>query len=530
MRALKEPGWRVCVSAAIALALGVSTPTLAQDTTAAAAPSTDSIVVSTGAPLIDLPVRRQEYRVGAGDILAISIFGATNRQLTVEVNPEGIVVMPRIGLVPVQGLTLDAAERAIRSAVLEQFQNVDVFVTLSQVRRFNVFVLGDVESPGVRSASAVTRVSELVRELPDSIIRRRIVVRHADGDTAIADLARFALLGEIDANPLLREGDAVLVSTVDETVGAFGRVGFPGVYEFVEGETLADFLTLVLGPNGWPSDAADSIRLARFSGPRTREVTVLSTNDALGPTGAAMPMRAFDAVYVPGRSNFMLQHFARAEGQVVHPGVYPVEPGVTSVSDLIAMAGGITPDASLTAATLRRTVARRDQAEVTELERMPPELLSEEERRILEIETRGDASNVVVDFEALLARGERALDQRLQAGDVLFVPRLRNDVVVLGAVRQPGIVPFGRGREVAHYIGLAGGFSDLADRGDVVVLKGKLGTRLSAGEADDLDPGDTVIVPFRERRTFLEIMQDVSSVLAPISAVILTIIALDNAL
>ena len=490
----------------------------------------DTSYVTTGAPLIDVPVRRSEYRVGAGDVLSIAIFGATNRQIQVEVSPEGIVVIPRIGLARVQGLTVDEAERAIRTAVFEQLHNVDVFVTLTQVRRFNVFVLGDVASPGVREASAVTRVSELLRELPDATSRRRIFVRRADGDTVLVDLARFSLLGDLESNPLLREGDAVLVPTIDERVRVFGRVSFPGVYEYQPGETLAELLTLVTGGAPWWSDAGDSIRLARFTGTSTRDVRVLSVADALGPVGQALTLRPFDAVYVPRRSNYMEQHFAEAQGQVVHPGEYPIEPGVTTVSELIAMAGGLTERASLASATLRRTEQRRDQAEINELERMPPELLSEDEQRIMDIQSRGDASNVVVDFEALLRRGEDALNQVLQPSDVLFVPRIRPDVVVLGAVHQPGIVPHTNGQDAEHYVRLAGGFSDLADEGDIVILKGKLGTRLSEDEVDSLDPGDTVIVPFRERRSFLEWMQDVTNIVTPITAIVLTIIALDNAL
>ena len=522
------------LAAALAVIGSAALPTRAQtpDTTAADRPEADadSTFTSAGAPLIDVPIRRTEYRVGPGDVIGIAIFGAVNRQMHLGVNPEGILVIPRIGLVRVQDLTVEEAESEIREAVFEQLRNVEVFVTLTEVRRFNVFVLGHVPQAGVRSASAVTRVSELLADLPEPSAHRRITIRRANGDSVSVDLARFTLLGDLDANPMLREGDAVIVPAIDERVRAFGRVPFPGAYEYVPGETLAEFLTLVMGGQEWLSDAADSVRLARFVGTRAREVRVISTADAVGSMGQQIRLQPFDAVYVPSRSNYMEQHFAEAQGQVVHPGTYPIEPGITTVSELLAMAGGLTEQASLAAATLRRTVIRRDQAEVTELERMPPELLSEVERGILEIESRGDATNVVVDFEALLQRGESALDQPLQPGDVLFVPRLRNDVVVLGAVHQPGIVPYSGGDGVAHYVRLAGGFSDLADRGDIVVLKGKLGTRLSAREAGALDPGDTVIVPFRERRTFIEWMQDISSIVTPITALVLTVIALDNAL
>jgi protein involved in polysaccharide export with SLBB domain len=479
------------------------------------------------APLLDVPIERTTYRLGPDDVIDVSIFGEVNRQFSVRVTPEGTLILPGIGFVNVLDLNLNEAEAQLRLLINRNYRNVDVYATLSRVRRFNVFLVGAVPEPGVRAASAVTRVSELIPP-SDSVIRRNVLVRRAGGDTLRVDAARFRQLGDINANPLLRQGDVVLVPPIDRTVMVFGRVDFPGTYEYRPGEALADLLTVANGGDQFPSNAADTVRIARFTGPEERTVVLMSRAEALGARGRAMIIEPFDAVYVPERANFMEPKSAMITGQVVRPGTYPIYPGVTTARSIVEMAGGFTDEASLVTATLRREPVKRDDLAL-DLQAIPPELLTPHERGILLIRTQGDESNVVLDFQALFAEGTNALDQPLQAGDSLHVPRRRDEVVVLGAVRQPGVVRHAPMRPPSYFLDQAGGLTRRADGGEVVVLKAKLGTRLQASEVDQLDPGDTIIAPFKETRTFMDYVRDVSAVATPLSALILTWLAIRNA-
>jgi protein involved in polysaccharide export with SLBB domain len=424
-------------------------------------------------------------------------------------------------------LNLDEAEEQLRLLVHRNYRNVEVYATLSRVRRFNVFLVGAVAEPGVRPASAVMRVSQLLPPT-DSIVRRNIMVRRAGGDTLRVDPARFRQLGDLEANPLLRQGDVVLVPSLDRTVTVLGRVDFPGVYEYRPGESIADLLGLAIGGDQFPSNAADTVRLARFVSPEERTVMLMSVEEAVGSLGQSMLVQPFDAVYVPERSNFMQQKFAMITGQVRRPGTYPIYPGITTARGLVEMAGGFTDEASLVNSTLRRTPPERPDLGL-DLQSMPADLLTQRERNILHIRSQGDDSNVVLDFQALFAEGINALDQPLQTNDELHVPRRRDEVIVLGAVRQPGVVRHVPLRPPTYFLDQAGGLTSRADRSEIVVLKAKLGTRLQASEVTTLDPGDTLIAPFSETRTFLDIVRDVSAVVTPLSALVLTALAIRNA-
>jgi protein involved in polysaccharide export with SLBB domain len=483
--------------------------------------------VQAAAPLLDAPVSRTGYLLGPGDVLSLSLFGDLNQLQALTVTPEGTVVIPSVGVVRVLGMNLDQAQDAVRAAVLRYYRNVSVNLSLTQVRSFKVFVLGDVPSPGVRVATAATRVSEVLPSVTGGVIRRSVLLRRASGDTLRVDLARFIQTGDVSANPTLREGDAVVVPTLDQQVQAYGRVFFPGTYEYRRGETLAGFLSVANGGGGFPSDAADTLRVSRFTGAGSREFLAMSQADALGARGREMVMQPGDAVYVPARANFHLQKTATVTGQVVHPGTYPIRPDTTTVRELVAMAGGFTPLASLAFATLQRAPGQTGGTDaLRELRTVPPDLLSPSEREILRVRQESTPGNVVIDFQQLFAGGQGAYDQTLQAGDVLNVPQARNEVAVLGAVRFPGILQARPGQTLEQYVALAGGYARRADRGHTVVLKPRSDHPVDARDVATVDPGDTVIVPFRERHTLLQRFTAANTVIGALSGLALTIAAL----
>src|SRR5690606_2602723 len=156
----------------------------------------------------------------------------------------------------------------------------------------------------------------------------------------------------------------------------------------------------------------------------------------------------FDAVFVPRRGNYMEQRTVTIQGEVQKPGRYPLRPNITTVRDLLEMASGVTPLASpkLTFLQRRRTGPRSGKSEP--LATVPPELLSQAERRIMQVVSRSDEENVVLD----ISNSSPAHDLTLRHGDVLFVPQRRSEVVVLGAVRRPGMVVHSENQPIEHFV------------------------------------------------------------------------------
>jgi len=475
-------------------------------------------------PLLDTPVSRQTYPLGPGDVLSVAVFGEVSHVFSVPVTPEGTVVIPEMGIARVLGLNLDQAQERVRQVVSRLYRGVDVTVTLSRIRTFKVFVVGDVSSPGVRTATAATRVSEVVPEAaPGRTWRRNLLLRRAGGDSVRVDLARFMLLGDPSANPTLREGDALLVPPADLRVDVFGGLRFTGAYEFRPGESLADFLTVANAGGGFPSNAADTIRLTRFVDARTRRDYLFSQAEAMGARGQAFVLQPMDALFVATVSNFKVQVTAEVTGEVMHPGKYPVRSDTTTVRELVEMAGGFTPRASLTQARLVRVapVSTRGDAE---LRAVPPEQLTREERQILQVRTLSDANAVVIDFRQLYAEGGDAYRQTVRGDDRLDVPQRRSEVVVIGAVREPGILSYVPGQGVEGYVARAGGATRRADVRRAVVIRARSGARERVRDINRVDEGDTVVLPYREEREFNDVVRTAATVVTTITGLIISVV------
>lgn len=501
---------------------GASDASRAAEREAAAQPQ-----VMLGPPVpLDAPIDRQTYLLGPGDVVTVALIGALNLTHSLTVSPEGTILVPTVGIIDILDLNIDQAQQRVRERVLRYYRSVDVRLNLAQLRTFKVFVVGNVRNPGERSATPATRVSEVIPTADEEgRLARGVVLQRANGDSVPVDLARFLHTGDLSQNPKLRAGDVLLVPAINKTIDAVGRIAYPGTYAYRPGESLRQFLITANGSADLPSGAADSIRILRYSDANSRTTIMLSQAEAFGERGATLLMHPFDAVFVSKIANYKVQARATAMGQVVHPGVYPIIPGVTTITDLVTLAGGFTTEASLAQASLRRLPRITDDDSVGALQAIPPEYLSDRDMRIRIADESGDQSYVAIDFEQLFVAGQKAYDQPLQAGDELYVPRERSEVAVVGAVVRPGIVQYKPGQSIAYFVALAGGYSEQAARKDVVVFKANRGNQVAWSDVDTLDPGDRIVVPFEKPHTTLDRVQTVQLIVTTISGLILTILA-----
>lgn len=474
-------------------------------------------------PILDAPISRTAYPLGPGDVLSVAVIGAFSHVYAVPVTPEGTVVIPEMGIVRVLGLNLDQAQERVRQLVNRFYRGIDVAVSLTRIRTFKVFVAGDVTSPGARVATAATRVSEVLPEAgPDKTWRRNLLLRRANGDSVRVDIARFMLMGDASANPTLREGDALVVPPPDLRIQVFGGLRFIGAFEYRPGESLAEFLTVANAGGGFPSASADTVLLTRFVDAVNRREYRFSQAEAMGARGQAFLLQPSDGLYVARVTNFREQVTAEVRGEVRRPGIYPIRNDTTTVRELVEMAGGFTPRASLTQARLTRQPPPLNRGE-TELRSVPPEQLTRQERQILQVRQLSDATSVVIDFRQLYAEGGDASRQTVRLGDRLDVPERRNEVTVLGAVREPGILGFRPGQGPGAYVARAGGATRRADVSRAVVIRSRSGGRELARDVAQIEEGDTVILPYRDEPDLLRVFQTVGSVVGTITSLVITI-------
>jgi len=467
------------------------------------------------------PVDDTIYIVGPGDRFTITVWGAAVAASQVTVAPDGHLVIPGVASIPVSGLTLADARGLIAEELGSVYRNVEFSISLTGLRRVRVNVLGEVEEPGAYVATALETASDLIARaggLLETASRRNIVVTRGSGGTARVDLTRYLNAGDVSADAPILDGDVIYVPHMLQYVHVMGAVARPGRYEFVEDESARALLELAggLGRAAVP----DSAELRRFIDDRTTRPVSLDLTDA---RDLAVRIEPGDQLYVPARSDWREARFVRIEGEVTLPGYYGINDNVDRVSDIVERAGGPTGRASLHDALIIRL--RPDDEPDPELERLqdiPVDQMTETEYAYLKTRYRQDMRSVVVDFEALLG-GEETEDPLLKHNDRIIFPKARRTVLVSGQVMMPGHVRYESGERFRHYIELAGGFTDDANRGRVRVIRDGTGHQVSARRAREIFPGDEIWVPEAPEEDWWENVREVAAFLSSVATIYLVI-------
>ena len=127
-------------------------------------------------------------------------------------------------------------------------------------------------------------------------------------------------------------------------------------------------------------------------------------------------------------------------GAVHQPGSYAIHQNVSTLLDMISLAGGPMDNAGGIAYVIRNSDRGKN-----------PE-------------------RIKIDLEELLQKGQLDLNPVLGAGDVVFVPKAPL-IYVYGCVRQAGGFTFRKQLRILESIALAGGMTDLANHSDVTLIR-----------------------------------------------------------
>ena len=439
-------------------------------------------------------INPEEYKVGPGDNIFISISGIEERNFNLLINHEGYLYIPRIGAVDLRNKTLEEAKLLIKSSLEKNFRNVDIYIALGEVRKIKVSLIGNVINQSSIVLSSNSRLQDLLKSTtglnPSSDIRN-IKIVSKDGSTGSYDLLSFLRNGDFKQNPFLKDGDVVTVKRVNKIVSILGLVLYPATYEFREGETINDLINLAGGLTY--KARKDSIELIRFNDDGINQFSQYFSYDYIQQN--SIELKFSDLVVVRELTTYYDEQWVSIEGKVKYPGVYNIVKNKTKLSEIINQAGGFLEDASLVDATLYRTDA--DSSYDPEFERIkliPRVDMTDDEYDYLKAKSRQRYGKVVVDFNSLFKDGKLNEDVILKRKDVIKIPEKKNYISIIGQVVNPGNIVYSSNLKVSDYIQLAGGFSWRAIEGDVRVIKVNTGEWVDADDVETLDPGDTIWV------------------------------------
>ncbi|HEY6625663.1 MAG TPA: SLBB domain-containing protein, partial [Ignavibacteriaceae bacterium] len=298
-------------------------------------------------------INPEEYRVGPGDKIFISISGVTEISNTFIIDQEGFLYIPRIGGIDLRKNTLTVAKEKISDAILRYFKDVDIFISLVDFRMIKISLVGSVTKPSVFVLSANSRLMDLVtgsKQLNDNSDLRNINVVSKEGETKNYDLLSFLRFGDFTNNPILVEGDVVMIQKVDKVVRISGQINYPALYEFRSEETIEDLIKLA---GGFTFDARkDTIELIRFLDDGKTQISNYFSYDEIAQNNIYLQNK--DHIVIRKIPEYLIDHYVVVNGYVRYPGWYKINKNSTTLQDMIEEAGGFLDEASLTEASVTR--------------------------------------------------------------------------------------------------------------------------------------------------------------------------------
>lgn len=478
----------------------------------------------------DGSVDAETYVLGPGDKIFVSISGLEEIVFNLVIDQEGNLYIPKVGGIDLNNTTLSEGKKKIISSVDKYYKNVDVFITLLDFRKIKASLVGDVKYPSSQVLTANSRLLDLItgsKGLSETSNYRNIKIVSRNGEENKYDLLKFLRYGDKSNNPFLREGDVVLVDKVDKVVTIYGEIKYPGVYEFLEGETVMELLNLA----GSFTHLArkDTVEIMSFDDKGNKQTSKYYSYDEIGKDPVEMKVQ--DQVIVRQIPEYYINRFIEIEGFVKYPGWYKIIKDSTTLKEIIEEAGGFMKEASLAEASLTRTIGiNTNDPEFERLKQIPRADMTDDEYDYLKAKSRERSGKVVVDFEKLFRDNDLSENVVLKRNDVINIPEAKNYINLLGQFVNPGKIIYKEGLTVNDYIGLAGGFGWRALENEVRVVKAKTGEWIEADEIDSLKPGDTIWVPedppgpkFWE--VFTSVLQVTGQLAAVIAATVAVIVA-----
>jgi protein involved in polysaccharide export with SLBB domain len=373
------------------------------------------------------------YIIGANDELLIDLSGNSEASYELKVSPEGTIKVEYVGIIPLAGLTIEAATTRIKSRMAKVYSglasgNTRLNVAIGNIRSIKVILTGEVKTPGTYTLPSLATVFNALYSSggpTENGSFRAIELIRSGKKIAILDIYEFLMKGEIATNLKLQDQDIIRIPVYQSRIEMVGEVKRPGIYELKTGESYANLLNYA---GGFTENSYQA------------RVKVLKNTDTerkiadIAKEQFASYQPATGDKYFVDRVLERFTNRVQIEGAVFRPGAYELESGM-KLSQLIQKADGLKEDAFLSRGYLTRLKA--------------------------------DNQTQLISFDVAAIISGKTPDIQLQREDLISISSIFDlqeefKVSIDGEVREPGEFDYAQNMTVEELIIQAGGFSESA--------------------------------------------------------------------
>jgi protein involved in polysaccharide export with SLBB domain len=433
----------------------------------------------------------------------------------------------------------DALAGKEQDLTLKPFDTVRVFGRYDFEDPPVITVGGEVRDPGDHVSNGVMHLRDAVylaggtsadAELSDAQVFRRT----DDGSLKVISVnLRRALSDDPKDNILLEPKDRILIhrnlSKVDPpTVTIQGEVARPGKYPLGAEMTAAELVQVAGGfKRGAYTETADLTRYEMVQGASVagETVTVPISKAMAGEPDTDVRLHDGDVLTIKQVAGWNdVGAMITMKGEVMHAGTYGIQEG-ERLSSILLRAGGFRGDAYPYGVIFERKQVRQLEEETrdqlirqvridgTNLTLIPEgdadqkmakeAAVNQWQAALQKLQDSPPSGRLVVHISKDVKHwANTTADIQVRGGDVVYVPKRPNFVMVDGSVYNPTAVMYKPGKDAGWYLRQAGGPTNTANKKAVFVVRadgsvaGGSGGLFSGGvDRTALHPGDLVVVP-----------------------------------
>lgn len=403
---------------------------------------------------------------------------------------------------------LENGDEVRNEKIQESFENR---VTISG----SVYRPGEYEwTPGMTLLELIEKADSLT---PDAFQNRGIITRYNPDLTTTSIAFSVNEIATGKSNMLLQQEDMIFIKSHFELkeqpiISVAGEVLQPGDFNWSANLTLGDAIFLAGGfTEGADSSFIEVARRLNYEQASKLSDTLghtfvvnMSRNLSLGNNNEDFVLLPYDHISVRQAPNYRKTEMALISGEVVYAGPYAINNKQNRISDLIRMAGGLTPQAYAAGATLFRNTT----------------LLGGEQ--------------VAIDLKAIMENPGSQADLFLNNGDRINIPEFLQTVKITGNVQNPFSVTYEEGKRAKYYINRSGGFDSEAHKKKTYVKYANGTTAVTKGfiirSYPDVQPGSQVIVPKKPEKQNGDSGRwlGIASVMASLAVSVATVVSLSK--
>jgi len=461
-----------------------------------------------------------DYIVSVGDRVAVRIWGATAYEKIQVVDSQGNIFIPDVGPVKLGGVKNSQVNGTVKAAIARVYTNdVEVYTNLITAQSASVYVTGYVHRPGKYAGMPTSSVLSFIDKAGgiDSASGsfRKIEILRNSKVLAVVDLYEFIRDGVIP-DVVLKEGDAIVVKPLMQTVVVGGDAAKPNRFEFTSDTiTGSDVMDLSSPASGVTHVAVSQIRngegvfeylpIEKFKGRLIGDGDVISFRSDVNDRNISVNI---DGSFT-GASAITINRRATLR-QVLD--LIEVDPELSAYERIFIKRKSI---ASRQKSAIENSLKRLEAEYFT----APSSTDSESRIRVQEAELITafvKKVSVVEPQGTLVVVSENGIaDIVLENDDTIFIPRRNPSVLVSGEVRLPRAFLWEKGNSVKDYISRAGGFSNNANRMNILLVK-QDGRVIDASDGP-VESGDELLVLPKAPTKSLQLAASITDILYKIA-------------